>query len=149
MSFWIRCLFLKIFFLNFDCWFLPGNPDWEPHPFDFLIDGELVRMSLEQFLLAKGISAVLRSLLNWVIFYFWFIFIVHKSFWINRRGEKKSRSHIYFALLWFSGVVWVQWYIYVLWAFIVSVLIMNKNSEGWMEEAIEANGYLRAFHFDA
>ncbi|KAK9272420.1 hypothetical protein L1049_002793 [Liquidambar formosana] len=34
-----------------------GNPDWEPEPFDFLIDGELVRMSLEQFLLAKGISA--------------------------------------------------------------------------------------------
>ncbi|CAH2072674.1 unnamed protein product [Thlaspi arvense] len=26
-------------------------------PFDFLIDGELIRMSLEQFLLAKGISA--------------------------------------------------------------------------------------------
>ncbi|KAJ9147529.1 hypothetical protein P3X46_029680 [Hevea brasiliensis] len=34
-----------------------GNPDWENQPFDFLIDGELVRMSLEQFLLAKGISA--------------------------------------------------------------------------------------------
>ncbi|KAK9287803.1 hypothetical protein L1049_016244 [Liquidambar formosana] len=34
-----------------------GNPNWEPEPFDFLIDGELVRMSLEQFLLAKGISA--------------------------------------------------------------------------------------------
>ncbi|KAI3872295.1 hypothetical protein MKX03_003186 [Papaver bracteatum] len=34
-----------------------GNSDWEPQPFDFLIDGELVRMSLEQFLLAKGISA--------------------------------------------------------------------------------------------
>ncbi|KAF2299327.1 hypothetical protein GH714_031567 [Hevea brasiliensis] len=34
-----------------------GNPDWENEPFDFLIDGELVRMSLEQFLLAKGISA--------------------------------------------------------------------------------------------
>ncbi|KDP35624.1 hypothetical protein JCGZ_09062 [Jatropha curcas] len=34
-----------------------GNPEWENQPFDFLIDGELVRMSLEQFLLAKGISA--------------------------------------------------------------------------------------------
>ncbi|KAF8405893.1 hypothetical protein HHK36_007971 [Tetracentron sinense] len=34
-----------------------GNSDWHPQPFDFLIDGELVRMSLEQFLLAKGISA--------------------------------------------------------------------------------------------
>ncbi|PON83486.1 Guanine nucleotide-binding protein, beta subunit [Trema orientale] len=33
------------------------NSDWEPLPFDFLIDGELVRMSLEKFLLAKGISA--------------------------------------------------------------------------------------------
>ncbi|KAL0728048.1 hypothetical protein Bca4012_024141 [Brassica carinata] len=29
----------------------------KPEPFDFLIDGELIRMSLEQFLLAKGISA--------------------------------------------------------------------------------------------
>ncbi|CAN8256196.1 unnamed protein product [Cochlearia groenlandica] len=28
-----------------------------PEPFDFLIDGELIRMSLQQFLLAKGISA--------------------------------------------------------------------------------------------
>ena len=34
------------------------NSEFEPQPFDFLIDGELVRMSLEQFLLAKGISAV-------------------------------------------------------------------------------------------
>ncbi|TYK05339.1 ribosome biogenesis protein WDR12-like protein [Cucumis melo var. makuwa] len=34
-----------------------GNPEWEEEPFDFLIDGELVRMSLEKFLLAKGISA--------------------------------------------------------------------------------------------
>lgn len=34
-----------------------GNPDWETEPFDFLIDGELVRMSLERFLLAKAISA--------------------------------------------------------------------------------------------
>lgn len=33
------------------------DSDWEPKPFDFLIDGELVRMSLEEFLLAKGISA--------------------------------------------------------------------------------------------
>ncbi|KAK6928102.1 NLE protein [Dillenia turbinata] len=33
------------------------NADWIAEPFDFLIDGELVRMSLEQFLLAKGISA--------------------------------------------------------------------------------------------
>ncbi|RID73463.1 hypothetical protein BRARA_B00615, partial [Brassica rapa] len=29
----------------------------KPEAFDFLIDGELIRMSLEQFLLAKGISA--------------------------------------------------------------------------------------------
>ncbi|KAK7282730.1 hypothetical protein RIF29_11736 [Crotalaria pallida] len=34
-----------------------ADADHEPEPFDFLIDGELVRMSLEQFLLAKGISA--------------------------------------------------------------------------------------------
>ncbi|XP_073286506.1 ribosome biogenesis protein WDR12 homolog [Primulina huaijiensis] len=34
-----------------------GNADWEAEPFDFLIDGELVRMSLEEFLLVKGISA--------------------------------------------------------------------------------------------
>ncbi|KAE8021798.1 hypothetical protein FH972_007659 [Carpinus fangiana] len=34
-----------------------GDPDWKAEPFDFLIDGELVRMSLEKFLLAKGISA--------------------------------------------------------------------------------------------
>lgn len=33
------------------------NLDHEPQPFDFLIDGELVRMQLDQFLLAKGISA--------------------------------------------------------------------------------------------
>ncbi|CAN8236305.1 unnamed protein product [Cochlearia groenlandica] len=33
------------------------NPEWKTEPFDFLIDGELIRMSLEQFLLAKGISA--------------------------------------------------------------------------------------------
>ncbi|CAK9168681.1 unnamed protein product [Ilex paraguariensis] len=36
---------------------VPGNEDWKTEPFDFLIDGELVRMSLEEFLLAKGISA--------------------------------------------------------------------------------------------
>ncbi|GMP28691.1 hypothetical protein CsSME_00004135 [Camellia sinensis var. sinensis] len=34
-----------------------GNADWKTEPFDFLINGELVRMSLEEFLLAKGISA--------------------------------------------------------------------------------------------
>jgi ribosome biogenesis protein YTM1 len=33
------------------------TPDWNPQPFDFLIDGELVRMSLDNFLLAKAISA--------------------------------------------------------------------------------------------
>ncbi|XP_057447710.1 ribosome biogenesis protein WDR12 homolog isoform X2 [Lotus japonicus] len=32
------------------------DADHNPEPFDFLIDGEFVRMSLEQFLLAKGIS---------------------------------------------------------------------------------------------
>ncbi|KAH7845595.1 hypothetical protein Vadar_003910 [Vaccinium darrowii] len=36
---------------------LAGNADWKTEPFDFLINGELVRMSLEEFLLAKGISA--------------------------------------------------------------------------------------------
>lgn len=35
-----------------------GDADWKTEAFDFLIDGELVRMSLEEFLLAKGISAV-------------------------------------------------------------------------------------------
>ncbi|CAA6657396.1 unnamed protein product [Spirodela intermedia] len=34
-----------------------GDSDHQPQPFDFLVDGELVRMPLEQFLLAKGISA--------------------------------------------------------------------------------------------
>ncbi|GMH21763.1 hypothetical protein Nepgr_023605 [Nepenthes gracilis] len=34
-----------------------GSSDWKPEPFDFLIDGEFVRMSLEEFLIAKGISA--------------------------------------------------------------------------------------------
>ncbi|KAI5442797.1 ribosome biogenesis protein WDR12 homolog [Lathyrus oleraceus] len=33
------------------------HDDYESEPFDFLIDGEFVRMSLEEFLLAKGISA--------------------------------------------------------------------------------------------
>ncbi|KAK8644386.1 hypothetical protein V6N13_123694 [Hibiscus sabdariffa] len=33
------------------------NSEWKTEPFDFLIDGELVRMPLEEFLLAKGISA--------------------------------------------------------------------------------------------
>ncbi|XP_020257628.1 ribosome biogenesis protein WDR12 homolog isoform X1 [Asparagus officinalis] len=33
------------------------SSEFEPQPFDFLVDGELVWMSLEQFLLAKGISA--------------------------------------------------------------------------------------------
>ncbi|KAL6499150.1 WD repeat-containing protein 12 [Orobanche hederae] len=36
---------------------LSENADWEAEPFDFLIDRELVRLSLEEFLLAKGISA--------------------------------------------------------------------------------------------
>ncbi|EPS66379.1 hypothetical protein M569_08398, partial [Genlisea aurea] len=35
--------------------FVLANEDWKPEPFDFLIDGELVRMSLEDFLLAKDI----------------------------------------------------------------------------------------------
>ncbi|KAJ6364715.1 hypothetical protein OIU76_029643 [Salix suchowensis] len=34
-----------------------GNDEWESQPFDFVIDGELVRLPLEQFVLAKGISA--------------------------------------------------------------------------------------------
>ncbi|XVF16745.1 hypothetical protein REPUB_Repub10bG0058600 [Reevesia pubescens] len=33
------------------------DSEWKTEPFDFLIDGELVRMSLEQFLLVKNISA--------------------------------------------------------------------------------------------
>ena len=36
-----------------------ADADHQLEPFDFLIDGEFVRMSLEQFLLAKGISAVI------------------------------------------------------------------------------------------
>jgi ribosome biogenesis protein YTM1 len=39
------------------------NPEWKTEPFDFLIDGELIRMSLEEFLLAKGISAVMCFIL--------------------------------------------------------------------------------------
>lgn len=46
-------------FYNFFLWLCVVNPEWKSEPFDFLINGELVRMSLEQFLLAKGISAVL------------------------------------------------------------------------------------------
>ncbi|KAH9676742.1 Ribosome biogenesis protein WDR12-like [Citrus sinensis] len=38
------------------------NPEWKSEPFDFLVNGELVRMSLEQFLLAKGISAILTRM---------------------------------------------------------------------------------------
>ncbi|KAF6149333.1 hypothetical protein GIB67_016871 [Kingdonia uniflora] len=34
-----------------------GDSDWEPIPFDFLIHNELIRMSLEEFLIAKEISA--------------------------------------------------------------------------------------------
>ncbi|CAH9145400.1 unnamed protein product [Cuscuta epithymum] len=34
-----------------------GNDDWKSEPFDFLIGGEFIRMSLEEFLLAKNISA--------------------------------------------------------------------------------------------
>lgn len=34
-----------------------ANPDWESEPFDFLINGVLVRMSLGQFLFRNGISA--------------------------------------------------------------------------------------------
>ncbi|KAL9152390.1 hypothetical protein ABFS82_11G119000 [Erythranthe guttata] len=36
---------------------LAVNGDWQSEPFDFLIDGELVRMPLQEFLLVKGISA--------------------------------------------------------------------------------------------
>lgn len=37
---------------------MSANGEWKSEPFDFLIDGEFVRMSLMEFLLAKGISAV-------------------------------------------------------------------------------------------
>ncbi|RRT44370.1 hypothetical protein B296_00030312 [Ensete ventricosum] len=33
------------------------SAEHETQPFDFLIDGELIRLPLEEFLLAKGISA--------------------------------------------------------------------------------------------
>ncbi|XP_047069261.1 ribosome biogenesis protein WDR12 homolog [Lolium rigidum] len=36
---------------------LSAEPDHQAQPFDFIVDGELVRMPLHQFLLAKGISA--------------------------------------------------------------------------------------------
>ncbi|KAE8706242.1 putative fasciclin-like arabinogalactan protein 20-like [Hibiscus syriacus] len=36
------------------------NSEWKTEPFDFLIDGELARMPLEEFLLAKGTSALVR-----------------------------------------------------------------------------------------
>jgi ribosome biogenesis protein len=40
------------------CFFFAAEPDHQARPFDFLVDGELVRMPLQQFLNAKGISAV-------------------------------------------------------------------------------------------
>lgn len=46
-----------------------ADADYQPEPFDFLIDGEFVRMSLEQFLLAKGISAVILSKRLQILFY--------------------------------------------------------------------------------
>lgn len=44
----------------FPCSFIHfvADPEHENQPFDFLIDGELIRMPLDQFLMAKGISAV-------------------------------------------------------------------------------------------
>lgn len=57
---------------------MSSGTDWEvvnflwlaekPQPFDFLIDGELLRTSVEQFLVTKGITAVslLRSSLTLV-----------------------------------------------------------------------------------
>uniref|UniRef100_A0A0E0EE36 Ribosome biogenesis protein WDR12 homolog n=1 Tax=Oryza meridionalis TaxID=40149 RepID=A0A0E0EE36_9ORYZ len=35
---------------------LAASPDHQAQPFDFLVDGELVRLPLQEFLLAKGIS---------------------------------------------------------------------------------------------
>lgn len=35
-----------------------ADPEHGNQPFDFLIDGELIRMPLDQFLMTKGISAV-------------------------------------------------------------------------------------------
>jgi NLE (NUC135) domain len=48
--------------LFFDDFLVPlyiiADPEHENQPFDFLIDGELIRMPLDQFLMAKGITAV-------------------------------------------------------------------------------------------
>jgi len=44
----------------------------EPQPFDFVIDGELVRLPLEQFVLAKGISAVIYETFDFFCFCFLF-----------------------------------------------------------------------------
>ncbi|KAI4352478.1 hypothetical protein L6164_006728 [Bauhinia variegata] len=66
---------------------LPGNPDWEKGPFDFLIDGELVRMSLEQFLLAKGISA--EKVLE----------IEYIKAVVPRKEESSSHEHLMVLLL--------------------------------------------------
>ena len=49
-----------------------GNPDWNTQPFDFLIDGELVWISLDKFLLAKSISTV--TSLNLFIYLISFLF---------------------------------------------------------------------------
>ena len=42
--------------------------EWKHEAFDFLIQGELVRMSLGQFLLAKGITAVCFFTLMFILF---------------------------------------------------------------------------------
>ena len=55
-----------------------GNPDWNTQPFDFLIDGELVRMSLDKFLLAKSISAVTSHYLFIHLFNFLFFLETNK-----------------------------------------------------------------------
>lgn len=44
----------------------------EPQPFDFVIDGGLVRLPLEQFVLAKGISAVIYKTFDFFCFRFFF-----------------------------------------------------------------------------
>lgn len=49
-----------------------ASAEHETQPFDFLIDGELVRLPLEEFLLAKGISAV-RLLSSFSCFPFHFL----------------------------------------------------------------------------
>jgi ribosome biogenesis protein len=60
--------------------FFAAEPDHQARPFDFLVDGELVRVPLQQFLNAKGISAVrfffiiLADLLLWqdiIVNYVW------------------------------------------------------------------------------